>query len=86
LTALAKEALGRARGKFKGKLPFPEAEGELDYDSLLAEGKEEKDKLVEQLKLWLDEMTREKIMEKRAAEAENLNKILSKNPNGFWVI
>jgi hypothetical protein len=86
LTALAKEALGRARGKFKGKLPFPEADGELDYDSLLAEGKEEKDKLKETLKAWLDEMTREKIMEKRAAEAENLNKILSKNPNGFWVI
>jgi hypothetical protein len=31
-------------------------------------------------------MTREKIMEKRAAEAENLQKLLSKNPNGFWVI
>ncbi len=86
LTAFAKETLGRARGKFKGKLPFPEAEGEMDYDTLLAEAKEEKDKLSEKLKLWLDEMTREKIMEKRAKEAEDLNKILSKNPNGFWVI
>lgn len=86
LTALAKEALGRARGKFKGKIPFPEAEGEMDYDSLLAEAKEEKDKLNEKLKLWLDEMTREKIMEKRAKEAEDLNKILAKNPNGLFVI
>ena len=86
LTALAKEALGRARGKFKGKLPFPEAEGEMDYDSLLAEAKEEKEKLAEKLKAWLDEMTREKIMEKRAKEAEDLNKLLGKNPTGLWAI
>jgi hypothetical protein len=86
LTAYAKEALGRGRGKFKGKLPFPEADGEMDYDTLLSEAKEEKDKLNESLKAYLDEMTREKIMEKRAAEAENLQKLLSKNPNGFWVI
>ena len=82
----AKEALGRGRGKFKGKLPFPEADGEMDYDTLLSEAKEEKDKLNESLKAYLDEMTREKIMEKRATEAENLQKLLSKNPNGFWVI
>lgn len=86
LTALSKETLGRARGKFKGKIPFPEAEGDMDYDTLLAEAKEEKEQLNTKLKTWLDEMTREKIMEKRAKEATDLQTVLKHTPNGIFVI
>lgn len=86
LTALAKEALGRARGKFSGKIPIPDAEGQMDYESLLSEGKEERDKLKEELKEFLDYLSNDKIMERRAAEAESLNKQLSYRPLGIFVI
>jgi hypothetical protein len=85
LTAYAKEALGRARGKFKGELPFPDSNANMDYESLLAEGKEEKENLIEELKTWLEGMRSDKQLERRAGEAENLNTILSKVPSGFWV-
>jgi len=86
LTAFAKEALGRARGKFKGKLPFPDADGEMDYESLLAEGQTEKKDLNTELKEWLDKLSSDKQLERRANEAENLNRVLSKYPNGLFVI
>jgi len=86
LTAYAKEALGRARGKFKGTLPFPEADAQMDYESLLAEGKEEKDQLIQELKGWLENLRSDKQLERRANEAENINIILGKNPNGMFLI
>jgi hypothetical protein len=86
LTALAKEAIGRARGKFSGKIPVPDAEGQLDYESFLAEGKEEKDALRTELKEWLDKMSSDKVLERKANESDNLNRILGKNPNGIFVI
>ena len=86
LTAYAKEALGRARGKFKGVLPFPENEGNMDYESLLAEGQAEKKDLNVELKEWLEKLNSDKQLERRANEAENLNRVLSKHPNGMWVI
>lgn len=45
---LAKEILGRIRGKFQ-TLPGPSGGSRLDGESLLAEAKEEKEKLVEEL-------------------------------------
>lgn len=86
LSALAKEALGRSRGKFKGEVPFPDASITLDYDSLLAEGKEELSTLRQELKEWLENLAPDKQLEKAGAQAENLNKMLSKVPNKIWVI
>lgn len=86
LTAYAKEALGRTRGKFKGALPFPDSEASMDYESLLAEGKEEKESLTKELKEWLEGLRSDKQLERRAGEAENINRVLSKNPTGFWLI
>jgi hypothetical protein len=86
LTALSKEALGRSRGKFRGKIPIPDAEGEMDYESLLAEGKEEKERLDAELKEWLNELGSDKQMERKASEAENLTKVLSKTPMGIFII
>ena len=46
LTALFKEALGRVRGKFSGALKVPDAEIQMDYDSLLNEGKRRTIKII----------------------------------------
>ena len=48
----------------------------MDYTSLLTEGKDERTKLEEELKLRLERLRPEKQMEKDALIAENLNKAL----------
>jgi hypothetical protein len=73
-TAYVKETLGRVRGKYSGNLKTPDSEITLDYTSLLTEGKDEKTKLEEELKLRLERLRPEKQMEKEALIAENLNK------------
>lgn len=73
-TAYVKETLGRVRGKYSGNLKTPDSEIVMDYQSLLTEGKDEKTKLEEELKLRLERLRPEKQMEKEALIAENLNK------------
>ena len=75
-TAYVKETLGRVRGKYSGNLKTPDSEIQMDYTSLLTEGKDEKTKLEEELKLRLERLRPEKQMEKEALIAENLNKQL----------
>ena len=86
LTALFKEALGRVRGKFSGALKVPDAELNMDYDSLLSEGKEEQLKLLEQLDLRLERLSNLKQLENKGIEAESLNKSLSYRPLCLFVI
>ncbi len=87
LTAMAKETLGRARGKFKGKLiNMGGSDLELDYDLLLAESKEEYIELKKEISEFLIELRSDKQLERRASEAENLNKVLAYRPLGFEVI
>jgi len=78
--ASCKEALGRVRGKFSGNLKTPDSEIQLDYDTLLTEGKDEKMKLVEELMQRLERLRPDKMMERRASEAENLNNSLKYRP------
>jgi len=72
--------LGRVRGKFGGNLKVPDSELSLEYDSLLTEGKDEKMKLIEELQARLERLRPDKMLERRASEAENLNKTLSYRP------
>ena len=74
--AYVKETLGRVRGKFSGNLKTPDSELQLEYDSLLTEAKDEKSKLLEELTLRLERLRPDKMMERQALEAENLNKSL----------
>jgi hypothetical protein len=76
LIAYSKEGLGRIWGKFSGDLKVPDSELKLDYQSLLTEGKDEKSKLVEELMARLERLRPDKLLERKGAEAENLNKSL----------
>ena len=76
LIAYAKEGLGRIWGKFSGDLQVPDSTIKLDYSSLITEGKDEKSKLVEELMNRLERLRPDKLLERKAAEAENLNKSL----------
>jgi len=80
--ALAKETLGRVRGKFSGALGATDAEVTMDYDSLLSEAKEDMSKLREELSERLERLSPEKILERKANEAEYLNRSLKFRPLG----
>jgi hypothetical protein len=76
-TAYCKETLARVRGKYSGNLKTPDSEITMDYQSLLTEAKDEKSKLMEELigaEGWLTRMRPDKVMEREALIAENLNK------------
>jgi hypothetical protein len=76
-TAYVKETLSRVRGKYSGNLKTPDSEITMDYASLATEAKDEKTKLLEELigaEGWLTRLRPEKVMEREALLAENLNK------------
>lgn len=77
--AYCKETLSKVRGKFSGNLKTPDGDLTMDYQSLATEGKDEKTKLIEELIGAEGRLTRlkpEKVMEREALIAENLNKSL----------
>ena len=78
--AKAKEMLGRVRGKFGGNVKTPGSEIVMEFDSLLSESKDEIAKLVEELTLRLERLRNDKMLERKALEAENLNKSLGYRP------
>ena len=77
--ASAKELLSKVRGKFSGNLKTPDGDLTMEYATLATEGKDEKTKLIEELIGTEGRLTRlkpEKVMEREALIAENLNKTL----------
>ena len=66
--SLAKEMLGQIRGKF-ANLPIPGSDVQLNASDLLSQAKEEQEKLREELKTTLDELTYAKLA---AIEAEKM--------------
>jgi hypothetical protein len=89
--ASCKETLSKVRGKYSGNLKTPDSELTMDYQSLATEGKDEKTKLIEELIGAEGKLTRlkpEKVMEREALIAENLNKQLKYRafPRNLYVI
>lgn len=83
--AEAKKTLGRIRGKFGGVVGPPEAERTMDYESLLAEGNEERKAVLERLDARLLRLSSTAQLERAANEAEYINRALKFRPMGFWV-
>ena len=73
--ALCKELLGLIRSKFQN-IPIPNADLQLNGESLVSAGKEEKEKLQTQMKEFLAQLTHQKLLEADALAAESLNKQL----------
>jgi len=84
--ALSREQLGLVRSKFSN-IPIPGSDLQLDGNSLVTSGREDKTKLIEELKTMLETMTYDKLIEISALRAENMQKQLkfSPMPNGWSV-
>lgn len=84
--ALAKELLGVGiRGKFNGQLPIPGAELTLNKDDLISTGREDQQRLLDKLATDLEELSYDRIMEKRAAVQEAVNRSLAYVPMKIWI-
>jgi len=84
--ALAKELLGIGiRGKFNGQLPIPGAELTLNKDDLISNGREDQQRLLDKLEKDLEELSYDRIMEKRVSVQESVNKSLSFLPMKIWI-
>lgn len=77
--ALCKELLGLIRSKFSS-IPIPGADLTLNGGDLVAQGREDKEKLSTQLREMLESLTYDKLVEKESNSAENLTKLLRKVP------
>lgn len=83
--AEGKKALGRTRGKYGGIVGPPEAERTMDYETLLAEGNEERRLVLERLDARLIRLSSTSQLERSAKEATDVNTAMRYRPLGFWV-
>ena len=68
--ALSKEMLGYVRGKYSS-IPIPNAEVNLNQGDLLSAATAEKNALIERLRAYFDETSRQSLLSRRASEAES---------------
>ncbi len=82
--ALCKEMLGYIRGKYT-TVPIPGSEVTLNQSDLISAATAEKTALVERLRSYLDETSRNKLLEKKAANSEFIQKDLNAVPYTIFI-
>jgi len=82
--ALCKEMLGYIRGKYT-TVPIPGSEVTLNQSDLISAATSEKTALIERLRSYLDETSRNKLLEKKAANSEFIQKDLSAVPYTIFI-
>ena len=82
--ALCKEMLGQIRGKFT-TIPIPGESVTLNASDLLSQAKEEQEKLREELKTVLDEMTYQRLAEADSAKATATERVMQSVPAPVFV-
>ena len=83
--ALSKETLGQVRSKFGNNIPIPGESLSLNGTDLLGQAKEEQEKLREELKTVLDELTYTKIAEDDKAHVDAVEGLQTKIPLKIFV-
>jgi hypothetical protein len=76
--------LGYVRGKY-ATVPIPGAEIALNQSDLLTDARDEKSKLLEQLRATLDIASRKTQLENQALESEAIQKTLINSPLAIYI-
>jgi hypothetical protein len=84
--AKAKQTLGLVRGKFSGVISIPEASVTMDYNMLIAQGKEEYDDAMKSLTDRLDRMSPWNVLKNQAEIVDNMTKIIGQKPLHMIVV
>jgi len=82
--AISKEMLANIRGKYS-QIPIPGSEVTTNAEALRSEAAAEKQALIEELKLMLDESSRVKYMERESQIAQNTQDTLGKIPYPIYI-
>ena len=82
--ALCKEMLGYIRGKYD-TIPIPGADVNLNEADLISAANGEKDKLIDNLRDYLESTSREKLLERQALEGDYKQKELGKVPFPIYI-
>lgn len=82
--ALSMEMLGFIRGKYS-TVPIPGSEVTLNGSDLVSRGNDSKTALIERLRAYLDETSREKLLERRSLESEFRQKELNQVPFPIYI-
>ena len=82
--ALSKEILGYVRGKYT-TVPIPGAEVTLNQSDLLASATADKNALVDRLRTYFDDTSRQKLLERRQAESVARNSELEQVPMTIFI-
>ena len=76
--------LGYIRGKYS-TVPIPDAEVTLNQADLLASATADKNALIERLRAYFDDTSRDKLLERKANENDFLQKELNKVPYTIYI-
>jgi len=82
--AIAKEILGYVRGKYS-TIPIPDADVTLNQSDLLSSATADRAALIERLRAYFDETSRDKLLERRSQEGDYLEKELNKVPYTIFI-
>jgi hypothetical protein len=82
--ALSKEMLANVRGKYS-QIPIPGSEVQTNASELRSEAATEKQALIEELKLILEESSRTKYLERQSQEAQFTQDTLGKVPYPIYI-
>ena len=82
--ALAKEMLGYVRGKYQ-TVPIPGAEVSLNQGDLITAATSEKNALIDRLREYFDQTSRQSMLERRAAESTARQSELDKVPMTIFI-
>ena len=83
--ALAKEMLGYVRGKYGNSVPVPGSSVTLNAPDLLSAATSEKTALIERLRSYFDETSRDKLLERRSQETDFRAKELNQVPFTIYI-
>jgi hypothetical protein len=82
--AISKEILGYVRGKYS-TIPIPDADVTLNQSDLLSSATADRAALIERLRAYFDETSRDKLLERRSQEGDYLEKELNKVPYTIFI-
>jgi len=82
--ALCKEMLGYVRGKYQ-VVPIPGDNVTLNANDLITAATGEKERLIDRLRAYLGELSREKLLERRSAESKFVQEELNNVPRPIYI-
>ncbi len=83
--ALCKEMLGYVRGKYQSTIPIPNREISLNSADLITAATAEKNALVERLRAYFDDTSRQALLARKQAESDSAMSELNKSPMQIYI-